>query len=303
MNKFIETGIKKLINKLEHWGQSFFEMLPNIVIAFIAIIIFVFISRWVYNIVRNIFLRTHISRSLALLIANSSRIIVISFGIIVALSIVELQKTVFSLLAGVGVIGLALGFAFQDLASNFISGIMLAVRSPIKLDDLVEINGTLGFVRNINLRETVIHNFDGQEIFVPNKDFTSSKFINFSSFGRRKIRIDVGIHYDNDAEKAIPIIQKALSKVTGCLDDPAPEAFVGGLGDSSVNLFGFIWYKYPSDLSYYRIQSDSIINVKKDLEGAGYTIPFPIRTLDVSSDLISEFKTDSRSSDPSEKKG
>ncbi len=293
MRQIFDDGIEKLLEKLEGWGEGLIGMLPNLVIALFIISVFTLISRWVYKLIEKVLGKSQINLSLIHLVSNSCRIIVICLGIVFALGVLELQKTVFSLLAGVGVIGLALGFAFQDLASNFISGIMLAIRQPIKLGDLVDINGTLGTIEEINLRETVVQNFSGQQIFIPNKDFTSNKFTNFSRFGKRKVQVNVGIHYDNDPEQAIDIIEQALTKVEGGLEDPQPKAYVGSLGDSSVNLFAFIWYDYPSDHLFYKIQSDSIIQVKKDLEEAGFTIPFPIRTLDVSSDLIKEIRTPS----------
>lgn len=283
-SKFIQNGVTQLFEKLQGWGIGFFEMLPNIAIAFVVFVFFLALSRWVRRIMLNMFGKTSFNQNLENLMANMARIAVICVGIVFALAILELQKTVFSLLAGVGVIGLALGFAFQDLAANFISGIMLSIRAPLKIGDVIKINDIQGSVIEVRLRDTIIRNFDGQDVFIPNKEFTSNSFINYSSYGKRKIKIDVGIGYEDDARKGVEVVRKALGTVDNVLDDPAPEAFIGELAGSSVNLFGHIWFTYPGG-SYLQIQNDAIAAVKEALEAEGFNIPFPIRTLESSPSL------------------
>ncbi len=280
----IQDGLKQLFEKLEGWGVGFFEMLPNLAIAVLVFILFLALSQWVKRIILSLFGKTSFNQNLENLLANMARIATICLGIVFALAILELQKTVFSLLAGVGVIGLALGFAFQDLAANFISGIMLSIRAPLKIGDVIKINDIQGTVVEVRLRDTIIRNFAGQDVFIPNKEFTSNSFINYSSFGKRKIKIEVGIGYEDDAREGVEILRKALVKVDNVLTDPEPEAFIGELGGSSVNLFGHIWFTYPGG-SYFQIQSDAIAMVKEDLENAGFNIPFPIRTLESSPSL------------------
>ncbi len=292
----VAEGLEKLVKKLETWGQGIIEMIPNLLLAILVVIIFWVLSRWVYNMMRSFFSKVQLNKSLEHLIANTCRIIVICLGVVIALAVLELQKTVFSLLAGVGVIGLALGFAFQDLAANFMSGIMLAVRAPLKIGDVVEINGVQGTVEDIRLRDTLIRNFSGQDVFIPNKDFTSNKFTNYSSYGQRRIKIEVGIGYEDDPTKGLEVMTAALAKVDGILDEPAPEAFVGELAGSSVNLFGHIWFTYPGG-SYFQIQSDAITLVKQDLEAAGFNIPFPIRTLDVPDNVVDAIRNKPSKSD------
>lgn len=276
----IQDGIEKLYEKLEGWIENIIQMLPNFILALLAIFFFWILSHWVRKLAKKALSQSQLNQNLVNLLSNITRILVICLGVVVALSILSLTKTVFSLLAGVGVIGLALGFAFQDLASNFISGVMLAIRSPLKIGDVVEIGSTLGTVIEVRLRDTLIRNFDGQEIFVPNKEFTSNSFTNYSSFGKRKIRIEVGIGYEDDPNQGVEIVKKALNQVNGILKDPAPTAFTKELGGSSVNLFGDIWFEFPGG-NFFQIQNDAIIQVKKGLEEAGFNIPFPIRTIDL----------------------
>lgn len=277
----ISEGISKLYEKLEGWVEAIIKMLPNMILAALVVAIFWVFSKFVYKWMTQLLQKTNFNKNLEHLLANFCRIAVIALGFIMALAILQLQKTVFSLLAGVGVVGLALGFAFKDLAANFISGIMLAIRSPLDIGDVVEINGITGTVVNVRLRDTVLQNFDGQNIFIPNKEFTSNEFTNFSSFGRRRIRIDVGIGYENDPTAAMEIIVSSLKNTPEALSDPTPESYVTELAASSVNLCGYVWHKYPGS-SHAKIKSDAIIEVKKRLEAAGFNLPFPIRTIDLS---------------------
>ena len=280
--KVIMEGVQSLIEKLQGWVEGFIEMVPNLLFAIIIVLFFWALSGWVYQSMMKMFKKTQFNESLEGLVANCCKIGVFMLGVIFALAVLQLQKTVFSLLAGVGVIGLALGFAFQDLAANFISGIMLAVRCPLRIGDVIKISDVMGSVIDIRLRDTLVRNFDGQDIIIPNKDFMTNKFTNYSTFGRRKIRIDVGIGYEDDAQKGTEVVLQALKKVPNVLQDPAPEAYVGGLGDSSVSIFGHVWFTYPGgEGGYFQVQHDSIVLIKKELEAAGFNIPFPIRTIDL----------------------
>ena len=280
--KVIMEGLESLIEKLQGWIEGFIQMLPNLLFAIVIVLFFWVLSGWVHQSMMKMFKKTQFNESLENLVANCCKIAVFLLGVVFALAALQLQKTVFSLLAGVGVIGLALGFAFQDIAANFISGIMLAVRCPLRIGDVIKINDVMGSVIDIRLRDTLVRNFNGQDVIIPNKDFMTNQFTNYSTFGKRKIRIDVGVGYEDDAQKGSEIVAEALKKVPHILQDPAPEAYVGGLGDSSVSIFGHVWFTYPGgEGSYFQVQHDSIVLVKKHLEEAGFNIPFPIRTLDL----------------------
>lgn len=280
--KVVMDGVQKLIEKLQGWVEGFIQMVPNILVALVIVLFFWLLSQIVYRSMMKMFEKTEFNQSLENLIASCCKVSVFMVGVVLALAALQLQKTVFSLLAGVGVIGLALGFAFQDLAANFISGIMLAVRSPLRIGDVIKIGSIMGSVVDIRLRDTLLRNFDGQDIIIPNKDFMTNHFINYSTYGMRKIRVDVGVGYENDPQKGAEVVLKALKKVPHALESPAPEAFVESLGDSSVNIFGHIWFQYPGgEGSYFQIQHDAVVLVKKELESAGFNIPFPIRTIDL----------------------
>jgi small conductance mechanosensitive channel len=155
----VKEPVNLILEKVGKWGEVATKMFGNILVATLTIIAFVMIARFIRKMVQRPLVRTtnnHALQNLVVLIVYFAILIV---GLLIALGILELDKTVTSLLAGVGVIGLALGFAFQDIASNFISGVILAVRSPIQVGDIVSVSDHMGTVIETSLRVTTIKIF------------------------------------------------------------------------------------------------------------------------------------------------
>tara|TARA_Y100000296_G_C5157984_1_gene250203 strand:+ start:75 stop:785 length:711 start_codon:yes stop_codon:yes gene_type:complete len=205
--------------------------------------------------------------------------IIILIGFFVSLEILHLDKTVTSLLAGAGVLGLALGFAFQEIASNFVSGIFIAFREPYKLGDIVQLDQHFGKITNINLRTTSITTFQGLEIIIPNKHMFTKPFTNFTTTPKRRIDIEVGVSYEDDLEKVEKVTKEALLNINEIIKDEEPEVFFKEFADSSINLVARIWIHYPENQAFLRARHKAIINIKKHYDKNGISIPFPIRTI------------------------
>ena len=151
----MKEPVNLILEKVGKWGEVATKMFGNILVATLTIIAFVMIARFIRKMVQRPLVRTtnnHALQNLVVLIVYFAILIV---GLLIALGILELDKTVTSLLAGVGVIGLA----FQDIASNFISGVILAVRSPIQVGDIVSVSDHMGTVIETSLRVTTIKIF------------------------------------------------------------------------------------------------------------------------------------------------
>lgn len=134
-------ALKLLSEKIILWYESIVSVIPNIVIALLTMIFFIFLAKLVRVLARKAFARTYYNVAVKELMLSIAHITVVLFGCFISLEILHLEKTVTSLLAGAGVIGLALGFAFQEIASNFVSGVFIAFRKPYELGDIVSING------------------------------------------------------------------------------------------------------------------------------------------------------------------
>ena len=204
-------------------------------------------------------------------------------GLFVALGILELDKTVTSLIAGAGILTLVAGLAFQDLAANFIAGILLQLRHPFRRGQLVKTNDFYGTVEHINLRATVIRTLTGQLVFVPNKDVFQSPLQNFSSEGRRRVDVPVGIWYGDDLARAERIAIAAVEEVPGRDPSRPVELFYEGFGDSSIDFMVRFWIPFDNrEPDYLAARSEAVKRIKSAFDAQGVTIPFPIRTLDFS---------------------
>lgn len=203
-----------------------------------------------------------------------------------ALGVMNLDKTVTSLLAGVGVVGLALGFAFQDIAANFMSGFIMAVSRPFKVGDLVEVAGQRGRIKSIALRASAIETLDGLSILVPNKEIFQNPIINFTLTPQRRLELSVGTAYGDDMKRDRQVVLDAVKDVPARDLSRAPELFFESFGDSSINFTVRVWLCQSDEISYLNARSEAMIAIKAALDAAHLTIPFPIRTLDFGADVV-----------------
>ena len=176
------------------------------------------------------------------------------------------------LIAGLGVTGFILGFAFQESLGNLASGLMIAINQPFKVGDYVIVAGLEGTVLEVNMMATVMATADNKKVVVPNKSVWGSPITNFSAMATRRVDLKVGIDYDNDVSKAIKVALEALSKVQGVVNDPAPSVSVASLDDSQVTLNVRPWTKNGD---YWTVYSAAFQAVKTAFEQNGISIPFP----------------------------
>lgn len=278
----IQDAFNELIEKVTGWLAGFILLLPNLVVAALVAVGFGVLSRIVRSAVMAAMSRMTSHPSIKDLLGTVAGFAVLVTGIFVALGIVGLDKTVTSLLAGVGIIGLALGFAFQDIASNFMSGIILMIRQPFTHDDLIETNGTTGLVKRIDLRTTVLHTLDGKVVVVPNSQVANSVLVNYTVSGRRRVDLGVGVAYGDDLEKVRRVTIEAVEGL-GERDPNEPVTlFYEGFGSSSIDFVVRFWIASSRQSDYMAARSEAIIAIKKAFDAQDITIPFPIRTLDFS---------------------
>ena len=220
---------------------------------------------------------------------NMSTALVVLVGIMIAVyAIPSLKAAATTILAGAGVLAVAVGFASQAALSNIISGIFVVVFKPFRIGDRVKFRELEGIVEDITLRHTVIRNFENRRIIVPNSIISDEVIVN-SDYGEDRICrfLDFGISYDSDVQLAKQILQEEAENHPHCLDTRTPEQVaegvpkvgvrVVGLGDSSVNLRGFAWARNSAE--GFAMSCDLFETVKARYDAAGIEIPFPHRTL------------------------
>jgi small-conductance mechanosensitive channel len=218
-----------------------------------------------------------------------SFIIFLGAFVVIFYSIPELKALGVTLFAGAGIFAAFLGFASQQAFSNIVSGIFLVIFKPFRVSDHIKIGElNVGIVEDINLRHTVIRNYENRRIVIPNSTISSEIIIN-STITDEKICsfMEMGISYDSDMNKAIELIKDEVSNHPNYIDvrtkqdikdgKPLVRVRVIGWGDSSVNLRAYIWAQ-DSETAFVT-RSDLYKSIKERFDAEGIEIPFPYRTL------------------------
>ena len=197
----------------------------------------------------------------------------------IVLLVVVLEKlgvNVAPIIAGLGVTGFILGFAFQESLGNLASGLMIAINEPFKIGDYVIVAGLEGTVIKVDMMAATLATADNKKIVIPNKSAWGAPIVNFSALGRRRVDIQIGIDYGCDVSKAIRIALETLPTVPGVLTDPAPSVSVAKLSESEVTLNVRPW---SEGANYWAVYNDVQIAVKGAFEKNGIDIPFPQLTV------------------------
>jgi small-conductance mechanosensitive channel len=270
-----------IINKkLATWLEAIIMHLPNFVVAIIIAIVFSIIARIAGKVMKKILLQTLESQQTANLLASIFKMGILVAGIFIALDFLGLTGAVTSLLAGAGIIGLAIGFAFQDMTENLIAGIVMGIRKPFQIGDVVETDKVFGTVKTINLRNTLVETFFGQLEIIPNKILFRNVLTNYSTVGIRRIEVPVGISYADDPECAAQAIVAHINQFDFVIKKDETAVFAEEFSDSSIKLLLWFWIDYPGETSYMQARHKAVVGVKQALNNADILIPFPIRTLD-----------------------
>ncbi|MEP6467111.1 MAG: mechanosensitive ion channel family protein [Parafilimonas sp.] len=266
--------------KLTLWLHGFITLLPNILLATIILVIGLFIAKKIKLLAAKLIKKISRNRTLDNLFTSIVYIFFIGIVIFIVLSVLHLSTAVTSVLAGAGIFGLALAFAFQDIAANFISGVFLSFRRPLHVDDIVKIKDYMGKVMEINLRDTVIATFQGQMVIIPNKDVFQNPIENYTLLGKRRVDITVGISFGDDLEKVKNITLDAVKDIEGLSKEDKVTFFYKEFGDSSINFLLRLWVNCPDQPIYLEVCSQAIMRIKKAYDANDIMLPFPIRTLD-----------------------
>ena len=276
----INKAIEILTNKLEGWLEIGIAMLPNMVVAVMVVMGFYFFSKLTRLAARRLLDKISDKNAINNLLVTLTHLFTIGIGLIMALNVLHLDQTVTSLLAGAGILGLAIGFAFQDISANFISGILIAFQKPIQVGDIIKTKDFIGVVERIDLRATVIHTFEGLHVIIPNKDVFQEPITNYTRTDERRIELEVGISYAEDLAFVKKVALQAAADVDGLIPTHEPALYYKQFADSSINFVLMLWVRYDNEKAYLQTKSDAIMSLKKAFDENGITIPFPIRTLD-----------------------
>ena len=219
--------------------------------------------------------------------AVSAMIYTVGFSVAIY-SVPQLKTLAQSLLAGAGILAVAVGFASQHAMSNIVSGLFVVIFKPFRVNDRLTVKGLSGVVEDITLRHTVIRDYENKRILIPNAVISDEVIVN-SDFAGENIcnRIEIGISYDSDIDLAKEIMRDEVMKHPLHVDarsaaaieagDPEVPVRVLSLGEYSVNIRAWAWAKDAPDA--FEMGCDLFESIKKRFDREGVEIPFPYRTL------------------------
>jgi len=242
----------------------------KIVIALLIYLIGKWIAKRVTNIVKKLMNARDVDPTLVNFLSNVVYAILLVAVILAALDTLGLPVT--SLVAIVGVAGLAVGLALKDSLGNFASGVMLVMFRPFKKGDFVEVAGVAGSVEEIRIFSTTLTTPDNKLIIIPNGQVASGTITNYSANDQRRVDLVFGVGYDDDLKVTREVLTRLCAEHPKVLDDPETKIFVMNLGDSSVDFAVRPWAKTED---YWTVYSDLLEQAKVELEAAGCNIPYP----------------------------
>jgi small conductance mechanosensitive channel len=209
-------------------------------------------------------------RTLAVFVSTIAKYLVIAVGLIAVLQQLGVQTT--SVIAVLGAASLAVGLALQGTLSNVAAGVMLLLQRPYRVGDRVELNGRQGKVRRIDLFNTVVVDYDGLTLYLPNGKVFGDMIVNYDRVGRRRVELTFGIDYEDDLDLALSTLVEVAAAEPRVLKDPAPWAKVTTLADSTVNVTLRCWAT-PND--WMDVRYDLTRQVKQTFEARGLNFPYP----------------------------
>lgn len=240
----------------------------------IGMIIFSIVLAKGFSMILRRYLRDKFDKDILGILLKGSYYGIIILAVILALPILGINTS--GLLVAGGVTGIVIGFASQSIVGNLISGLFIMAERPIKIGSQVEIDQVKGFVEDIGIMSTILRNYDGLYIRIPNEKVFTNNITNISANIARRIEYTIGIRYSDDADKAIKIISNLIEDHPFVLKRPTPDIYVDELGDNSVNIVVKAWAPVGQ---WYGTKKELLWKIKTDLEKEDIHVPFPQRVV------------------------
>jgi small conductance mechanosensitive channel len=258
--------------------EAVVAFLPRLGLALLVLLIAWLLSRWVSRVLRLRLERQKADPEMVTLLQMVTRWGVLILGIMLALEQIAPGRLT-TLLAGVGILGVTVGFALQDVAKNFVAGILLLITQPFELGDTIMVSDYTGKVSAINLRSTELREVDGRFVIIPNADIFVSSIVNYTRSVERRVDLKITVNPDTDLEKAVRIGLGALEGVTGVMQDPKPVLIFDAFGDSTIDGYLRYWID-TAGADMLETQHSVVRNVQLAYDAEGIIMPYP--TMEVS---------------------
>lgn len=267
----VEGGRQTIESSMQWLSDKGIDFAFNALAALVIFILGWLVIRLIGNVVTRALTRNGKKKTLFTDFVSSVTV-KICWAVLLIMILGRLGVNVAPLIAGLGVTGFILGFAFQESLGNLASGMMIAINEPFKVGDFVELAGFAGTIREVNMMATILSTGDNKKIVVPNKSAWGAPIVNYSALGIRRVDLTVGIAYGSDIGKAVEIATRTVEAIPGVLKEPALRVAPSSLDESAVTLVVRPWV---SAADYWDVHAAVLKNVKEAFEREGITIPFP----------------------------
>ncbi|MCP4384958.1 MAG: mechanosensitive ion channel [Hyphomicrobiales bacterium] len=220
----------------------------------------------------------NMSPLLARILARAIAIPFFLIGLYIVLQVAGLTRLALTIVGGTGVAGIIFGFAFRDIAENFLASVLLSIRRPFLVNDFIEVGGRRGLVRQMNTRSTILMTPEGNHVQIPNATIFKSTIVNMTANRNVRAEILVSIGYEYSISRAQDVVRRVLSAHPAVLDDPEPWVLVDALGSSSISLRAYYWFDF-STYSGDKLRSALLRQSLAALDAAGISAPDDAREI------------------------
>jgi len=271
--------ITVLITQLRDIARGTIALLPYLAVAILVILLTWIVSKVATSALKRMLKRTRLRQSLQELFVLLVSIAAWVLGIMIAAVILFPGLTPASILAGLGIGSVAIGFAFKDVFENFLAGIIILFRREMRIGDHIECEGIEGQVSHIAIRESHVRQTDGQLVIVPNSILFKNPVTVRTDKDHRRVTVICGVAYDVDVDEARSVITDAVRGCDTVISDGKPiQIFAQEFASSSIN-FEVTWWTGSKPVEVRKSRDQVVSAVKRGLDDAGIEIPFPYRTL------------------------
>lgn len=277
LNRNVGDRIHSTSAKLIELGRTFLQNLPLFILTIIIVVLFWLLGSWLSK-KSNLFRQLSPNYFIATLLGQIVHLALIILGFVLALVLLDATALLGTILGAAGIFGLAIGFAVRDTVENYIASILLSIRNPFEVNDLVEIEGQLGKVARLTSRATIMISPDGNHIRIPNATVFKAIMINYTRNPERRFEFDVGVDTEQDLLSAQSLALITLGHIEGVMSDPKPVVLIEQLGDSNVSLRIYAWVD-QQNYDFGMIRSEAIRLIKEAFDSAGIVMPEPIYQL------------------------
>ena len=267
-----------LLEKVEELLRAFIQISPNILAALIFLVLTWFVAWLVKRTLGGTLRRSRMRPALVAALVGILKTIVWLTGLLIAAMIALPGLTPSNALAGLGIGSLAVGLAFKDIFENFLAGILILLREPMRIGDYIECDGVEGQVEQISIRDTYLKQTDGVLVIVPNAHLFKNPVQVLTDSDLRRQTLIVGVAYGEDVGTSRSEIEAAIKNLDTVIKERPIQVFAQEFASSSVN-FEVTWWTGSSPLETRKSRDEVVAAIKAALDNAQIEIPFPYRTL------------------------